>query len=334
MTGRGFTGHEHLDGFGLIHMNARLYDPILGRFLSPDPYVQLPDFTQAMNRYGYCMNRPLCYVDENGEFFWIVVGVAAGVAAVTNVVTHWNEITAVGGWNGFWKGAGYALAGGVAGGVGAAVGIGAAVGFGAAVGVTAAQLAAATTGILPGATVGAYSSATSGFLLNTSNSLLGGEKFGDALIKGLDGAVSGFISGSIMGGATGGAQALREGKNVWTGGNIKQGGGSNPFYDTEAVAKKSENYKLYEGIDTEGHVRYVGITKREPEIRFKEHLRSGTNRASLEYEVKIKNLSHINARIEEQKRINQYGLGKNGGVLFNLRNEIHPKYWIKFGIIK
>ena len=52
MTGRGFTGHEHLDGFGLIHMNARLYDPILGRFLSPDPYVQLPDFTQAMNRYG------------------------------------------------------------------------------------------------------------------------------------------------------------------------------------------------------------------------------------------------------------------------------------------
>lgn len=334
MTGRGFTGHEHLDGFGLIHMNARLYDPILGRFLSPDPYVQLPDFTQAMNRYGYCMNRPLCYVDENGEFFWIVVGVAAGVAAVTNVVTHWNEITAVGGWKGFWKGAGYALAGGVAGGVGAAVGIGAAVGFGAAVGVTAAQLAAATTGILPGATVGAYSSATSGFLLNTSNSLLGGEKIGDALIKGLDGAVSGFISGSIMGGATGGAQALREGKNVWTGGNIKQGGGPNPFYNAEAVTKKSENYKLYEGIDTEGHVRYVGITKREPEIRFKEHLRSGTNRASLEYEVKIKNLSHINARIEEQKRINQYGLGKNGGVLFNLRNEIHPKYWIKFGIIK
>ena len=172
MTGRGFTGHEHLDGFGLIHMNARLYDPILGRFLSPDPYVQLPDFTQAMNRYGYCMNRPLCYVDENGEFFWIVVGIAAGVTAITNVAIHWNEITAAGGWKGFWKGAGYALAGGVAGGVGAAVGIGAAVGFGAAAGVTGAQLAAATTGILPGATVGAYSRATSGFLLNTSNSLI------------------------------------------------------------------------------------------------------------------------------------------------------------------
>ena len=42
--GRGYTGHEHLPWFGLINMNARLYDPALGRFLSPDPYVQAPDF--------------------------------------------------------------------------------------------------------------------------------------------------------------------------------------------------------------------------------------------------------------------------------------------------
>ena len=125
-----------------------------------------------------------------------------------------------------------------------------------------------------------------------------------------------------MGGATGGVQALREGKNVWTGGNIKQGGGPNPFYNAETVTKKSENYKLYEGLDTKGNVRYVGITKREPEIRFKEHLRSRTNRSSLDFFVKKENLSHINARIEEQMAINKYGLEKNGGVLFNLRNEI------------
>ena len=43
--GRGYTGHEHLPWFGLVNMNARLYDPLLGRFLSPDPYVQAPDFT-------------------------------------------------------------------------------------------------------------------------------------------------------------------------------------------------------------------------------------------------------------------------------------------------
>jgi RHS repeat-associated protein len=68
--GRGYTGHEHLPWFGLVNMNARLYDPALGRFLSPDPYVQMPDFTQNFNRYSYCLNNPLMYVDENGEWFF------------------------------------------------------------------------------------------------------------------------------------------------------------------------------------------------------------------------------------------------------------------------
>ena len=45
------------------------YDPALGRFLSPDPYVQAPDFTQNFNRYSYCLNNPLKYTDEDGEVF-------------------------------------------------------------------------------------------------------------------------------------------------------------------------------------------------------------------------------------------------------------------------
>ena len=121
MTGRGFTGHEHLDGFGLIHMNARLYDPILGRFLSPDPYVQLPDFTQAMNRYGYCMNRPLCYVDKNGEIIgWIIAGAIIGGAI--NVALHADQINSLGQFFGYFgvgavAGALGPLAGGALGGV-------------------------------------------------------------------------------------------------------------------------------------------------------------------------------------------------------------------------
>lgn len=43
---RGYTGHEQLDDSGLIHMNGRIYDPELGRFLSPDPYVQIPEYSQ------------------------------------------------------------------------------------------------------------------------------------------------------------------------------------------------------------------------------------------------------------------------------------------------
>jgi len=64
---RGYTGHEMLPQFGLINMNARLYDPLLGRVLSPDNYVQTPDFTQSYNRYSYCINNPLKYNDPTGN---------------------------------------------------------------------------------------------------------------------------------------------------------------------------------------------------------------------------------------------------------------------------
>ena len=49
---RGFTGHEMLDDFALIHMNGRIYDPEIGRFLSADPYVQVPEYSQNFNRYS------------------------------------------------------------------------------------------------------------------------------------------------------------------------------------------------------------------------------------------------------------------------------------------
>ena len=65
---RGYTGHEHLVEFGLINMNGRVYDPMMGRFLSPDPYVQSPLFSQSFNRYSYCWNNPMCFTDPSGEW--------------------------------------------------------------------------------------------------------------------------------------------------------------------------------------------------------------------------------------------------------------------------
>lgn len=65
---RGFTGHEHYTEFGLIDMNARLYDPMTCSFLSPDPLLQEPTNTQNYNRYNYCLNNPLRYKDQDGEF--------------------------------------------------------------------------------------------------------------------------------------------------------------------------------------------------------------------------------------------------------------------------
>lgn len=75
---RGYTGHEHLPEFGLINMNGRMYDPVVGRFLSPDPYVQAPDFSQNYNRYSYCLNNPLKYTDPSGELFGFFTGLIKG----------------------------------------------------------------------------------------------------------------------------------------------------------------------------------------------------------------------------------------------------------------
>ncbi|AGP41250.1 RHS repeat domain-containing protein [Sorangium cellulosum] len=62
----GFTGHEDEDELSLINMRGRIYDPALGRFLSADPFVQAPFFSQSLNRYSYAFNNPLSFVDPTG----------------------------------------------------------------------------------------------------------------------------------------------------------------------------------------------------------------------------------------------------------------------------
>jgi len=59
LLNRGYTGHEHLDQFVLINMNGRIYDPQLGRMLSPDKFVKIGMATQDYNKYSYCNNNLL-----------------------------------------------------------------------------------------------------------------------------------------------------------------------------------------------------------------------------------------------------------------------------------
>ena len=68
---RGFTLHEHYDDFNLINMNGRMYDPVIGRMLSPDIAIQDEYNPQAYNRYTYCFNNPLRFTDPSGYFVTI-----------------------------------------------------------------------------------------------------------------------------------------------------------------------------------------------------------------------------------------------------------------------
>jgi RHS repeat-associated protein len=65
-TDRGYTGHEHYQDFGIINMNGRIYDPAIGRFFSPDPFIQDPENLQSFNQYSYVYNNPLKYTDPSG----------------------------------------------------------------------------------------------------------------------------------------------------------------------------------------------------------------------------------------------------------------------------
>ncbi len=86
-TTHGYTGHEGADKVGLIHMNGRMYDPVLGRFIQADSIVQDPFDPQSLNRYAYVQNNPLSATDPSGNISFknaLKLGVAIGITVVTS----------------------------------------------------------------------------------------------------------------------------------------------------------------------------------------------------------------------------------------------------------
>ncbi|MED5621549.1 RHS repeat domain-containing protein [Ideonella sp. BN130291] len=81
-TDRGYTGHEMLDNIGLVHMNGRIYDPLLGRFISADPLIDQMMNPQAFNRYSYVLNSPLTLTDPTGLSPWVHVREGIKVVAL------------------------------------------------------------------------------------------------------------------------------------------------------------------------------------------------------------------------------------------------------------
>ena len=97
-TPRGYTGHEHLDDHGIIHMNGRIYDPQLARFLQADPFVE---DTGTLNRYTYVHNNPLLYTDPSGYLSLgdvVRIGIAVGIGIATSGILNCAAaLTALGG---------------------------------------------------------------------------------------------------------------------------------------------------------------------------------------------------------------------------------------------
>jgi RHS repeat-associated protein len=63
---KGFTGQEMLDPLELVHLNGRVYDPLVGKFVSADPHITDPLNGQNYNRYSYVLNNPTNLTDPTG----------------------------------------------------------------------------------------------------------------------------------------------------------------------------------------------------------------------------------------------------------------------------
>jgi RHS repeat-associated protein len=93
---RGFTGHDHLDNLDLIHMNGRVYDPTIARFISADPQIQSPLYSQNYDRYSYVLNNPLRFTDPSGFGFFGDVwegikSIGGTIAKPFEKAWHWVE---------------------------------------------------------------------------------------------------------------------------------------------------------------------------------------------------------------------------------------------------
>ena len=118
-TNRGFTGHEYVDGTQVIHMNGRIYDQELGRFLQPDPVIQDPTNAQSWNAYTYVFNNPLAYTDPTGNItFRQVLGIVIMIVGIVVVRGMDGGATAkMGAMMAFGFASGYVATGTIQGGV-------------------------------------------------------------------------------------------------------------------------------------------------------------------------------------------------------------------------
>ena len=96
ITHRAFTFHEQLDNVDLVHMNGRVYDPDIGRFISADPFIQAPLMSQSLNRYSYVINNPLSLIDPSGYLFGLKKlwhGIKHAFRSIANVLTRAVQYT-------------------------------------------------------------------------------------------------------------------------------------------------------------------------------------------------------------------------------------------------
>ena len=348
---RTYTGHEDLWMFGLLNANARLYNPYLGRFISPDPLLNNEGGPLDYNPYVYARNNPYRYIDRNGEIPFLLIGFGIAIGGgLVNCAINSDNIHNVGDFfSCLGTGALYTCAA-----VGGAVVLGAAAAY-------AAPFVAGALGVAAESAVAlgtAY--AVAGAVYYFYDGCLNSAIYGTPFQFSWNNLAMTMATWAIPAGMEGYWLARAKGLNGWTGmGNSNVMATRHKPLKTKPdklsplpsddlttysqpeptdvieqarIQAGQANSTVYVGIDRDNVIRYVGRTDRKPKIRFGEHYRSGRMTSTLQFEPITTTLDHNRSRIIEQQLINKYGLQKNGGQLFNKINSISPQKWGKWGI--
>lgn len=349
-TDRGFTMHEHLDEMGVVHMNGRVYDPLVGRFMSADSIVPEPHDLQSYNRYGYADGNPLAYTDPTGhskigDIFRVaaavVVGYFTGGLVSTFLInsaglTGSAFVTMSGGTifstAGSLSTLGYATAGFAGGFMSGVVGTGTFKGglqggltgglFGAAAGIGAANNFGTAEMAAAHGVVGCASSAASG-----GNCATGGlsAAFGKwATLNGYD-FQNDFLNGAqaaIAGGAA----------SVIAGGTFASGAATAAFgylFNHRLSSESVDDYVIYERVSPDGSKCYIGhcldsrtvqrqvehdrATGRHNEYRIVDEVRGVRDDARLKEETHIRRLGGPGALENKRYEMNEQKYRALGG---------------------
>ena len=242
-----YTDQELDPETGLYNYNARLYNPVLGIFITPDTIVPDPYDPQTLNRYAYCRNNPLIYVDPSGQILGLITSMFVGA------VLNGTVSSAMGG--DFWDGA---LTG--------------AISFGMFYGADFALTAATTDARIWGFTqVGVMSG-------GINSGITGGDIGIGMLTGGLSGGLSEYFGGglfdrSLIGGTTGGIAA------ELAGGDFGQGfaGGVTSAIGMHIGIAAVQRTGISPGGGPDGHRQKRDALNMEPVGELKQSTKYGDN---------------------------------------------------------
>jgi RHS repeat-associated protein len=216
-----FNGIERVESFNIDFAFYRGLDPILGRWYQVDPRAELG---YNISPYTGMHSNPIYYTDPEGDWINIAIGIVAG--ATVNVISHWDDITAGGGfnWGAFGKAA---LIGGGAGAITALTG-----------GSAATAIGLGSTGVASGIVTGGVGSLYGSVFQGVGNAFAFGDEYGFEQL-GRD-----VIQGAFIGGAIGGIAAIFKGQPLWLGNTSKLSPPTKSYAVPKGTNSKGQSFKI------------------------------------------------------------------------------------------